>query len=114
MGDTRTLNSKRRAGNPRRPQALRRGKPRAYREWATLRRWGKLPAWEADVAGYLLRATREGAGLTQSQLAAVLGISQQAVAQAERWEANPTFAFARAWARACGKDFKPAFQSSAQ
>jgi hypothetical protein len=31
-----------------------------------------------------------------------LGVNQQAVARAERWQSNPTFQFAQAWARALG------------
>ncbi len=79
-----------------------RGRPRAFAEWRTLRRWGKLPAWERGVAGYLLRAARVEAGLTQRELAGRLGVTQQAVAQAERWQANPTVDLMRRWAEACG------------
>lgn len=78
------------------------GRPRTFAEWRALRRWRKLPAWERDVAGYLLRALREDVGLTQKELAARLGVSQQAVHQAERWTANPTVELLRAWAAACG------------
>jgi transcriptional regulator with XRE-family HTH domain len=81
---------------------LTRTRPRAFVEWQTLRRWGKLPAWERDVAGYRLRSLREAAGLTQRQLAIRLGVTQQAVAQAERWESNPTIELLRRWAGACG------------
>jgi len=81
---------------------LSRGRPRAFAEWQALRRWGKLPAWERQVAGYLLRDAREAAGLTQRELADLLGSTQQAVAQAERWTANPTVAFVQRWASACG------------
>jgi len=31
-----------------------------------------------------------------------LGVTQQAVAQAERRQSNPTFAFMRRWVKACG------------
>ena len=79
----------------------RRGRPRDFVEWRTLKRWGKLPVQEKQVAGYLLREARLAAGLTQSALALMLGISQQAVAQAERWTSNPTLAFCRLWAEAC-------------
>jgi ribosome-binding protein aMBF1 (putative translation factor) len=79
-----------------------RARPRRFAEWSALRRWGKLPAWEREVPGYLLRATREAASLRQKDLAAQLGVTQQAVAQAERWGANPTIAFMRRWATACG------------
>lgn len=85
---------------------LRRRKPRDYVEWSTLRRWGKIPPWEEEPAGYLLRLVRETAGLTQARLARRIGCSQQAVAQAERWASNPTVGFARRWARAVGTEFK--------
>ncbi|MFV2073723.1 MAG: helix-turn-helix domain-containing protein [Thermoanaerobaculales bacterium] len=81
---------------------LTRRRPRAFLEWRKLREWGKLPDREADVAGYLLRAARENAGLSQTRLAAKLGVTQQAVARAERWSSNPTVGFIRRWARACG------------
>jgi len=86
-----------------RPTILRlsRARPRAFAEWQALRRWGKLPVWERAVAGYLLREAREQAGLTQKVLGQKLGVSQQAVAQAERWSANPTVEFMRRWADAC-------------
>lgn len=83
------------------PQLIRR-RPRAFLEWWKLRDWGKLPDREADVPGYLLRVARESAGLTQTQLAEKLGITQQAVARAERWNSNPTVGFIRRWAQACG------------
>lgn len=82
---------------------LRRVRPRAYLEWRTLRRWGRLPRDERGLPGYLLRLARERAGLTQRQLAQRLGRTQQAVSQAERWESNPTVAFMREWARATGQ-----------
>ena len=82
---------------------LTRRRPRAFLEWRTLRRWGKLPDREAEVPGYLLRTVRESAGLTQAQVAEQMGITQQAVARAERWNSNPTVAFMRRWARACGQ-----------
>ena len=81
---------------------LSRGRPRSFAEWQALRRWGKLPSWEVQVAGYLLRQAREDAGLTQRDLGRRLGISQQPVAQAERWLANPTVNLMRRWATACG------------
>jgi len=81
---------------------LTRGRPRAFVEWRTLRRWGKLPHWEQQIAGYLLRDARESAGLTQNQLGRRLGVSQQAIAQAERWQANPTIGLMRRWVAACG------------
>jgi DNA-binding XRE family transcriptional regulator len=82
---------------------LTRRRPRAFLEWRTLRSWGKLPDREADVPGYLLRTIRESAGLTQTQLAEKLRITQQAVARAERWSSNPTVGFIKRWARACGR-----------
>jgi len=52
--------------------------------------------------GYILREARERAEITQAELAARLGCSQQAVAQAERWDGNPTVGFLRSWADATG------------
>ena len=74
---------------------LSRRRPRIYEEWSALRRWGRLPAEEALVVGYLLREAREAAGLNQSELAARLGSTQQAVSQAERWTSNPTIELVR-------------------
>ena len=84
------------------PRRLRRRKPRSYAEWNALRRWGKLPPWESDPPGYLLREARERCGFTQGRLAARLECSQQAIAQAERFTSNPTTEFFREWARALG------------
>jgi len=84
------------------PEWLRRGKPRIFAEWKALYRWGKLPPWEQQVPGYLLRLAREEAGLSQAALGSRLGVSQQAIAQAERWNANPTVAFMTRWTAACG------------
>ena len=81
---------------------LTRRRPRSFLEWRQLRDWSKLPDREVNVPGYLLRAAREDADFTQTQLAVKLGISQQAVARAERWTSNPTFEFMSRWARACG------------
>ena len=81
---------------------LVRKKPRSYVEWRTLRLWDRLQASERDVPGYLLRLAREKARLTQKQLADELEISQQAVAQAERWTSNPSINFIKRWAVACG------------
>lgn len=89
-----------------RPTRISRGRPRAFPEWQALRRWGKLPPWEAQVAGYLLRQAREDAGLTQRELGRSLSVSQQAVAQAERWQANPTVEFMRRWVSACGAEVR--------
>jgi transcriptional regulator with XRE-family HTH domain len=88
-----------------------RGRPRAFLEWQTLRGWGKLPAREVDVPGYQLRTVRESAGLTQAELAKYMGITQQAVARAERWSSNPTVGFIRRWARACGRSFELRFEN---
>ena len=84
------------------PQLTRR-RPRAFSEWRQLRAWGKLPDRETNVPGYLLRTAREGAGLTQTQLSKRLGISQQAIARAERWGSNPTIYLLNRWAWACGQ-----------
>lgn len=90
-------------GIPRsRREPLLRCRPRTFAEWRTLRRWGKLPAWELQVVGYLLRDARTRATLTQRELARRLGVTQQAVAQAERWSSNPTLGLMRRWAAACG------------
>ena len=80
---------------------LTRRRPRSYREWRTLREWERLPQRETLVPGYLLRIAREEAGLTQSELAEKLRVSQQAIAQAEKWESNPTIAFIQRWSTAC-------------
>ena len=85
---------------------LARVKPRSFVEWKTLRRWGKLPESERSVPGYLLRLVREEAGLTQAQLASKLKVSQQAVAQAERWQSNPTVGFMKSWVKACGGEME--------
>lgn len=79
-----------------------RARPRAFAEWQALRRWGKLPAWERDVAGFLMRQAREDAALTQQELAVRLGVTQQAVSQAERWDANPCLDLLCRWAAATG------------
>lgn len=84
------------------PPWAKRSRPRSYVEWRTLREWGKLPPWEPLRPGYLLRAAREQAGLTQEELAGRLGVSQQAVARAERCESNPTVSLMARWAAACG------------
>jgi DNA-binding XRE family transcriptional regulator len=81
---------------------LVRGRPRSFAEWATLRRWGKLPPWEVDIPGFLLRLARETAGMKQTELAERIGITQQAVSQAERWTSNSTVNLMRRWFGACG------------
>ena len=62
--------------------------------------------WSAarQSSGYLLREAREAAGFTQGRLAARLGRTQQAIAQAERFISNPTMEFVREWARALGQN----------
>ena len=94
------------------PSSIRRTRPRDYIEWKTLRRWGKLPSWETTSAGYLLREAREQAGFTQEDLAGRLGCSQQAIAQAERWNSNPTFEYMGRWAAACGLRLTVDFSSA--
>lgn len=87
--------------------AVARGiRPRDWVEWRTLREWGELPEWELDPPGYLMRLAREEAGLTQAALAERLGVSQQAVSRAERWDANPTADLLRRWAAACGRSLE--------
>lgn len=82
------------------PEVPARPKPRSYTEWKFLKTWGRLPQWELEPAGYVLRLARERAGLTQAAMATKLGCSQQAVAQAERWDSNPTIRFLRNWEQA--------------
>lgn len=89
-----------------------RARPRAFTEWQALRRWGKLPVWERDVAGFVMRQAREDAGLTQRELAARLGVTQQAVAQAERWDSNPSVELLRRWAAATDRALSLSFDSS--
>lgn len=87
---------------PDRSLRLSRGRPRSFIEWSTLRRWGKLPDWERDRPGYLLRQARESAGLTQTELAERLAVTQQAVSRAERWASNPTIGLMNRWLAVCG------------
>lgn len=82
------------------PEVPARLKPRSYIEWKFLKTWGKLPKWELEPPGFVLRLAREKAELTQAALARKLSCSQQAVAQAERWDSNPTLRFLREWERA--------------
>lgn len=92
---------------PRRAFVPSRGsKPRSFEEWSALRRWNQLPVWEPLRPGYLLREAREAAGLTQTDLAERLGVSQQAIAQAERPNANPTVGLLAAWSRALGVELR--------
>lgn len=82
---------------------LTRNRPRSFSEWSVLRRWGKLPVWEAEIPGFLLREARINADLTQNELANHLAITQQAVSRAERWTSNPTIALMRRWLAVCGR-----------
>ena len=86
------------------PIAIRpmRRRPREFEEWRALADWNRLPAWEPRAPGYQLRLARELSGKTQAELASRLGISQQAVARAERWQSNPTVRFIERWAEALG------------
>ncbi len=88
---------------------LTRRRPRDFREWQTLRQWGKLPQRESQQPGYLLRTIRQNAGLTQTELAERLSISQQAVSQTERWNANPTAELMFSWALACDTQLELCF-----
>jgi len=56
-----------------------------------------------QVPGFLLRLARTEAGLSQRELAERLGVTQQAVSQAELWFSNPTVELMRRWVDACGK-----------
>jgi DNA-binding XRE family transcriptional regulator len=100
MGERRTVNMGE-TRSERLPRLIRR-RPRAFIEWSTLRRWGKLPPWEVDVPGFLLREARQSSALTQAMLADRLGITQQAVSQAEQWSSNPTLGLMRRWLAVCG------------
>ena len=93
----------------RRTSRLIRRRPRDFREWQVLLRWGKLSQLESQKPGYVLRCVRQDAGLTQKQLAERLQISQQAISLAERWAANPTAELMFAWAQACEKRFELRF-----
>ena len=97
--------------SPNQPLRLNRRRPRAFTEWRVLRRWGKLPEWEIDVPGFVLRQAREDAGLTQEMLADLLGITQQAVSRAEKWTSNPTIGLMRRWLAVCGQRLKLALSS---
>lgn len=81
---------------------LGRKRPRDYEEWLALKRWGRLPAREERVPGFMLREAREGSDLSQQELSERLGCSQQAVSQAERWQSNSTVGFMESWARETG------------
>src|SRR5712692_2232226 len=58
---------------------------------------------DESPGGDLLRLAREKAGFSQARLARQLRCTQQAVAQAERRDSNPTLSFLRRWATACGR-----------
>ncbi len=57
----------------------------------------------SDSAPSMIRAARVQAGLSQSQLARRLGISQAAVAKLERPRANPTIGTLQSTMRALGR-----------
>lgn len=61
----------------------------------------RRPHPDETPVGEMLRQAREEVGLTQVALARQLKCSQQAIAQAERANANHTVEFLRRWARAC-------------
>jgi transcriptional regulator with XRE-family HTH domain len=65
-----------------------------------------LPLWEEMPLGYLLRSVREDAKVTQQEMGERLDCSQQAIAQAERWQSNPTARFLREWARALDRELE--------
>ena len=88
------------------PTTLRRRKPRRYGEWKVLRQWKMIPSWEVNPPGYLLRETRESAGITQQLLASLLGCSQQAISRAERFDSNPPLEFVNAWRTALGLELQ--------
>ncbi|NHZ73723.1 MAG: helix-turn-helix domain-containing protein [Nitrospirae bacterium] len=94
------------------PGSFRRRRPRSYIEWKFLKTWGKLPQWELEPPGFILRLAREKAELTQTALAEKLGCSQQAVAQAERWDSNPTLRFLRDWERATNGELRVEISAS--
>ena len=110
MGKQRTNGAPLMTGYPN--SRLTRRRPRDFREWQTLRQWGKLPQRESQQPGYLLRTIRQNAGLTQNELAERLSITQQAVSQAERWNANPTAEMMFSWALACGRQLELCFNPS--
>ena len=49
-----------------------------------------------------MRLSREKEALTQAELARRLDCSQQAIAQADRFDSNPTVDSMRRWGKACG------------
>lgn len=71
-------------------------RPRAFADQAALRRWGKLPAWERDVAGFVMHArpgrtpaSAAGAGGTARRHAAGRRPGQALGRQPERGPAPP-------------------------
>ncbi len=60
--------------------------------------------------GEALRGAREAARLSQAQVALRMGCTQQAVAQAERRNSNPTIAYMSRFARACGRRLRVEFR----
>ena len=60
---------------------------------------------------HLYSVPQSSAGLTQARLAEKLEVTQQAVAQAERWDSNPTVAFINRWANACAKRLEIRFSN---
>lgn len=69
-------------------------------EWESRKQAARI-ATEAYVLGYHLREIREEQGLTQTQVAASLGISQARVSQVERGQIH-NLATMRAYAAALG------------
>jgi HTH-type transcriptional regulator / antitoxin HipB len=59
---------------------------------------------DASLPGELLAETRRRAGITQSELARRLGISQAAIAQLEQPRSNPRFATLERALRAAGAE----------
>ena len=94
------------------PDSFRRRRPRSFTEWKFLRTWAKLPKWELEPPGFILRLAREKAGLTQVAMAERLGCTQQAIAQAERWDSNPTVRFLREWERATDGELRVVISAS--
>jgi|SRR6185295_10721651 len=89
---------------------IKRLRPRDYLEWKTLRRWGKLPTWEAVFPGYLLREARENAGLSEAELANRLGLAREAVTDAELATSNPSVQLMQDWASAVGGELTIAIE----
>lgn len=60
--------------------------------------------------GEALRGVREAARLSQATVATKMGCTQQAVAQAERRNSNPTLRYMTRFARACGRRLRIEFR----